>query len=316
MMGQVKKIIFCAAFLLLTGCAGRPHHTRLGGCLVVQPKAGETLLSVAQNTPEGLKNLSRIAALNPPDLTPFFSPLLVPTFEEDDLGIVASGHSVVPVLTWRFLKGSALSVARLKRDFDAVKEAGFEVVSPNAFLSWLAMERALPKGAVVVAFEVVSADAFRRVLPFVEELGAKGLLFFNPNMSQGADGLGREEVMALGVMGFEPSVIFDAKDLGAPFVRESLEAYALRVRKGLEKPLKVARAFGGGRFALVPEEVSSVVFSILKAQRVEGVFSLKKGGNTIFSDPLNLARMDMGQRAVALPMDSYVRTFEKVDLSW
>ena len=309
-----KTILGLLCGFALMGCLKSPYQSQLGDCIVVQPGPGETLAGVAEKTPAGLANLPIIGALNPAGSASSFAPVLVPKAPDRDLGIRADGYPVVPTLTWRLSDDHGASPLQVKLDLEELLAEGVVFASPDAFLSWLSLESAIPEKSVLLGFEVVSPEVLEAVLPHLKAMGARGLLFADAQALKEGDGTALEMLAALSDEGFELAMVIDSDGLNEPQEGEGLDAFATRVKGTLEAnrlafPVPV-------RFALTSQRPGSVLLSVLKSMGVSGVYVPGEGGNTIFSNPLHLVRQDLTGRDALVPVVSLFSTFNEVNLSW
>lgn len=315
-------LLFALVLLGLGGsCGGGAWHRQAGKYVVVQPGPGETRASVAEAFGGGRRGIKALDTLNPPALTPGNAPLLVPVSPGGDLGIRSTGYPVVPVLSYRWDDtGIDPSPARLRTDLTHLKSSGYTLLSPDDFLSFIRMERALPDRSVLITLEVHRAEGFRALLPFVTTFGSGGLLFVDPAEVGTKGGLSWDEVRGLAAAGFETSLIPSTeKGLTAPLARESLVGYVKRVKAALAAShgRLTRQAKSPVRFAAYPDnQGNSVMASVLISLGVDGVFQLGDGGNPFFCDPLGLIRMDVGGRGAQEPLVPYLETFRTADLSW
>ncbi|MCG8471496.1 MAG: hypothetical protein MI742_06520 [Desulfobacterales bacterium] len=317
MIRRWRDVWLVLALLTLIGCVGAPYETRLGAYLVVKPAPGESLEDVAARIPAGSEGLPLIRSLNPAELTSAFSPLLVPSESAFELGLRVDGYPVVPTLCWRFLKGENPSVERLKQDIKALEAAGYTFLAPKVFLSFLKMKASVPERSVVVSFEVEDAKTFRPLIPFLVEKNVPGLLFVDALEVEHGEALQWDEIKTLLKVGLEPApVLTNTKGLETPQGKESLEAYAIRVRKSLKRALDALKVRGDSLFVAMPQKRGSVVCAVLKSFSVSGVYALGTGGNAFFSDPFSLVRQEMKDDAPMVPVFSLIQTFQKADLSW
>lgn len=308
--------------LLTVSCVGRPWHRGAGDYLVVQPAPGQGLAQVAEAFGGGGEGLPAIEALNPSELTPKNSPLLVPVTPAYELGIRADGYQVVPVLTYRWGKkaGAESLAARVRADLLLLDSLGCTRLSPSEFLGFVRMERSVPERSVLLAFEVHRAEGFRALLAQGEPTLPPGLLFLDPKGVGTQGNLSWEEVQSLAAAGLEPALIPAAPEgLAAPAEKESLVAYARRVQEGItsSRALLARHTTGPVRFAVYPGNGgNSVMASVMVSLGIQGIFRWGDKGNPFFGDTLGLVRMDAGARGADAPLDRYLDTFRKADLSW
>ncbi|VFQ46974.1 hypothetical protein [Desulfoluna butyratoxydans] len=311
-----------ALFFLGSACTARPWHHDAGEYVVVQPGPGESLEKVAADFGGGAAGLPAVEALNPPGLTPANTPLLVPTTPAYDLGIRSDGYQTVPVLTYRWLDGehSESVEKRLQSDLLQLKSMGASLLTPEAFLGFIRMERSVSRGAVLLAFEVTHAEGFRDFLSEAEHTELPGLLFLDPSQVGEAGQLTWEEVVQLAQGGLEPALLpAEARGLSAPAPKESLVGYTRRVKEAVTSSHKRLVSHTGQpvRFAAYPDGTgNSVLASVMVSLGTKGIFVFGEGGNPFFCDNLSIVRMDAGARGAEEPLDRYLDTFRKARLAW
>lgn len=308
--------------LLTVSCVGRPWHRGAGDYVVVQPAPGQGLAQVAEAFGGGGEALPAIVALNPSELTPKNSPLLVPVTPAYELGIRADGYQVVPVLTYRWGKkaGAEPLAGRVRADLLLLESLGCTLLAPSDFLGFVRMERSVPERSVLLAFEVHSAEGFRALSDEETPKLPPGLLFLDPSEVGTQGHLSWEEVESLAGAGLEPALIPSASEgLAAPAEKESLVAYTRRVKEGItsSRALLARHTTGPVRFAAYPGNGgNSVMASVMVSLGIQGIFRWGAKGNPFFCDTLGLVRMDAGARGADVSLDRYLDTFRKADVSW
>jgi len=321
-MKQLLPLLLCAALFLGASCVSRPWHRTAGEYVVVQPGPTETLESVAESFGGGAAGLKAIETLNPSELTPRNTPLLVPAKPAYELGIRSDGYQLVPVLSYRWMGGGGEGPAsgRVLADLLELETSGCNILSPDDFLAFIRMERSIPKRSVLLAFEVHEAEAFRALIPQLSRPGLTGLLFVDPAFVGTEGALTWEEVTHLADEGFEPSLIpTTEKELSAPASKESLVGYARRVKEVITSShaLLDRHTKAPLRFAAYPDnQGNSVMASVLASLGMKGIFRLGDGGNPFFCDNLSVVRMDVGQRGAEVPLTRYLDTFRHAELAW
>ncbi|BCS95058.1 hypothetical protein DSLASN_06900 [Desulfoluna limicola] len=321
-MKQLLPILLCAALFFGASCVSRPWHRTAGEYVVVQPGPTETLESVAESFGGGEAGLKAIETLNPSELTPRNTPLLVPAKPAYELGIRSDGYQLVPVLTYRWMDGGGdgPDSARVQADLLALETAGCHVLSPDDFLAFIRMDRSIPERSVLLAFEVHQAQEFRALIPHISRPGLTGLLFVAPDVVGTQGALTWEEVTHLASQGFEPSLIpTTEKALSAPAAKESLVGYARRVKEAITSShaLLAGHTKTPLRFAAYPDnQGNSIMASVLASLGMKGIFRLGDGGNPFFCDNLSVVRMDVGARGAEVPVTRYLDTFRRAELAW
>jgi len=321
-MKQLLPLLLFVALLVGASCVSRPWHRTAGEYVVVQPGPTDTLESVAESFGGGEAGLKAIETLNPSELTPRNTPLLVPAKPAYELGIRSDGYQLVPVLTYRWVGGAGdgPGLVRVQADLLELETSGCNVLSPDDFLSFIRMERSIPERSVLLAFEVHHAEEFRALVPQLSRPGLTGLLFVDPALVGTEGALTWEEVTLLAGEGFEPSLIPTTEDkLSAPAAKESLVGYARRVKEAITSShaLLARHTKAPLRFAAYPDnQGNSVMASVLTSLGIKGIFRQGDGGNPFFSDNLSVVRMDVGARGAEVPLRRYLDTFRHAELAW
>lgn len=315
-------VVLLALFFLGSACTARPWHHDAGEYVVVQPGPGESLEKVAADFGGGDAGLPAVKALNPPGLTPANTPLLVPTTPAYDLGIRSDGYQAVPVLTYRWIDGEHSEAVgkHLQDDLLQLKTMGAALLTPEAFLGFIRMERSVSKGAVLLAFEVRDAEGFRDFLEKVGHMKLTGLLFLDPSEVGAPGQLTWEEVAQLAQGGLEPALLpAEARGLSSPAPKESLVGYTRRVKKSITTSHERLESHTGQpvRFAAYPDGTgNSVLASVMVSLGTKGIFVLGDGGNPFFCDNLSIVRMDVGGRGAEEPLEPFLDTFREARLAW
>ena len=318
---QYVLLLFGVLFLGAS-CVGRPWHRPAGEYVVVQPGPGETLESVAEAFGGGVAGLKAIETLNPRELTPRNTPLLVPAKPAYELGIRSGGYQLVPVLTYRWPDeaGEDTVSKRVLADLLQLETSGYTFLSPDDFLSFIRMERSIPRRSVLLAFEVHHAENFRTLIPHLSRPDLTGLLFVDPAVVGTEGALTWEEAIRLADEGFEFSLVLTTEEgLSSPAAKESLVGYARRVKKVVNSSHAILARYAKTpvRFAAYPDnQGNSVIASVMVSLGIQSIFMMGNEGNPFFCDNLSAVRMDVGGRGAEVPLTRYLDTFRKAELAW
>jgi peptidoglycan/xylan/chitin deacetylase (PgdA/CDA1 family) len=226
--------------------------------------------------------------------------VVIPLKEENKGGLTARGYQTVPVLTYHHFGKDCTSPYCMPIDvFDQqmryLKENGYRVISLAKLLDFVQYRHTIPKKSLVIAIDDGNRSAYKIAYPMLKKYGYTATLFIYTDfvgVSKGAITWGQLREMK--AAGFEiGSHTKSHSDLTKQREGESNAAYMARVKSELlvskrllDKELRqdtIYLAFPYGRY-------NERVLAISEQVGYKLGFSVRRGGNPFFADPLRLKR--------------------------
>jgi len=226
--------------------------------------------------------------------------VVIPLKEENKGGLTAKGYQAVPVLTYHhFAEDCASPYCIPTPVFDQqmrhLKEHGYRVLTMGELLSFMQYRHALPKKSVVIAVDDGNRSAYKIAYPMLKKYGYTATLFIYTDfvgISKGA--ITWSQLSEMKAAGFEiGSHTKSHSDLTKQRKGEGDQVYMARVKSELlgskrllDEKLRqdtVYLAFPYGRY-------NERVMAISEQVGYKLGFSVKRGGNPFFADPLRLKR--------------------------
>jgi len=226
--------------------------------------------------------------------------VVIPLKEEYKGGLRPDGYQAVPVLTYHhFAKdcGSpfCMPAALFEEQMRYLKKKGYRVISTSELLGFVQYRHALPKKSVVIAIDDGYRSAYHIAYPILKKYGFAAILFiYTGYVGISKNAITWDQLKEMKAAGFEiGSHTKSHSDLTKENEGESDGAYRARIKTELlgskqilDKRLRqdtVYIAYPYGRYNESILEVSEQVGYTLG-------FSVKRGGNPFFADPLRLKR--------------------------
>ncbi len=226
--------------------------------------------------------------------------IVIPLKEENKGGLTVRGYQAVPVLTYHHFGKDCTSpycmpTAVFDRQMGYLKKKGYRVITLRKLLNFVQYRDAIPKKSVVIAIDDGNKSAYKIAYPILRKYGYMATLFIYTDfvgISTGA--ITWEELREMNTAGFEiGSHTKSHSDLTKQREGESDQTYAARVKSELlgskrllDKKLSqntIYLAFPYGRY-------NERVLAISQQVGYKLGFSVRRGGNPFFSDPLRLKR--------------------------
>ena len=242
--------------------------------------------------------------------------IVVPLKEENKGGLTARGYQAVPILTYHHFGKDCTSpycmpTAVFDRQMRYLKKKGYRVITLGKLYSFLRYHHAIPKKAVVIAIDDGNKSAYKIALPILRKYGYTATLFIYTDfvgVSTGA--ITWDQLREMKAAGFEiGSHTKSHSDLTKQREGESDAGYVARVKSELldskrllDKNLgqnTIYLAFPYGRY-------NERVLAISEQVGYRLGFSVKRGGNPFFADPLRLKRDQILKR----DMEAFAKRLE------
>lgn len=226
--------------------------------------------------------------------------VVIPLKEENKGGLTARGYQAVPVLTYHHFAKDCRSpycipTAVFDQQMRYLKEHGYRVISLGQVLGFMQYRQALPKKSVVIAIDDGNKSAYEIASPLLKKYGYTATLFIYTDFVDVSSGaITWSQLREMKAAGFEiGSHTKSHSDLTKQREGEGDLAYRARVKSELldskrllDKKLSqdtIYLAFPYGRY-------NERVLAISEQVGYQLGFSVKRGGNPFFADPLRLNR--------------------------
>lgn len=226
--------------------------------------------------------------------------IVIPLKEENKGGLTARGYQTVPVLSYHHFAEDCTSLFCMpsdvfKQQMKYLKENGYTVITEKELLDYLQYRRSLPKRSVMITIDDGYSSAYDVAYPILKNHGYTATLFIYTDYIGISDkAITWNQLKEMKDDGFQiGSHTISHCDLTKKREGEDETVYMARIKKELlgskqiiDTKLKqntISLAFPFGRY---DESVLAVADQV--GYRLG--FSVKKGGNPFFADPLSLKR--------------------------
>ncbi|RLB35779.1 MAG: hypothetical protein DRH11_01620 [Deltaproteobacteria bacterium] len=245
--------------------------------------------------------------------------VVIPLRDEKKGGVKPEGYQVVPILCYHEFAQNCQSslctpVSLFKKHMHYLKENGYRVIPMKQLLEFLQYRRAIPPKAVVITIDDGYRSAFTTAFPILKKQGFPATLFlYTGFIASSANALTWEQVRTMKRAGFEiGSHTLSHCNLTAKRKGENEQAYVERIKRELILSKKVLDekldqntiylAFPYGHY-------NPRVVSLCEKAGYKMCFSVGKGGNPFFADPLTLGRSQVLQKDMK-SFVSMLKTFQ------
>jgi peptidoglycan/xylan/chitin deacetylase (PgdA/CDA1 family) len=249
--------------------------------------------------------------------------ILIPLKEQNKGGLTPKGYQVVPVLCYHHFDENCHSslctpISLFEEHMRYLKEEGYRVIPMRDLPGFLNYEKALPEKAVVLTIDDGYRSAYDIAYPILRNYGFTATLFiYTDFVGVSSSALTWDHLRAMKEGGFEVgSHTLSHCDLTKRREGEDMDAYLARVVRELRVSKEIIDeqlqqdtiylAFPYG-------EYNQRIMNLCEEMGYKLGFSVKRGGNPFFSDPLTLRRNQILRK----DMQSFVarlRTFRKYSL--
>ena len=242
--------------------------------------------------------------------------IIIPLKEENKGGLEARGYQTVPVLTYHHFGKDCTSpycmpAAVFDQQMRYLKTKGYRVITLDTLFSFLRYRRAIPKKSVVLAIDDGNRSAYTIAYPMLRKYGYRATLFiYTDFVGISKSAITWEQLREMKAAGFEiGSHTKSHSDLTKQREGESYEEYTARIKdellgskRLLDEKLgqnTVYLAFPYGRF-------NERVLAVSEQVGYKLGFSVRRGGNPFFADPLKLKRDQILKRE----METFAKRLE------
>ncbi len=226
--------------------------------------------------------------------------IVIPLKEVNKGGLTVDGYRVVPILCYhRFAENCKSPQCMPTHIFDQqmkyLKDNNYRVVTLEEVLGFLNYRHPLPRRSVVITIDDGYRSGYNITYPILKKYGFTAtLLIYTDYVGISKSAITWDQLREMKADGFEVgSQTVSHADLTKRRVGEDDKAYIARVKRELlvskriiDKKLNqdtIYLAFPYGRY-------NQRILNICDQVGYEMAFSVKRGGNPFFSDPLTLGR--------------------------
>jgi peptidoglycan/xylan/chitin deacetylase (PgdA/CDA1 family) len=250
-------------------------------------------------------------------------PVAIPLKDENRAGIYHNGFQVVPVLCYHdFAKTckSSLCVPEdiFEQQMKYLKENNYRVITLGELMGFLEFKQAIPKRSVVITIDDGYRSTYDIVFPIMKKYGFRATLFiYTAFVGASKNAVKWDQLREMKEYGFEiGSHTISHADLTKVMPAEGDDSFAQRIMKELKGSKDLIDAKLGQDTAVIAFPYGKFNKAVLdltaKAGYKIGV-SVKRGGNPVFADPLQLRRTQI----LKADMESFIgsiRTFQDASL--
>lgn len=226
--------------------------------------------------------------------------IIIPLKEENKAGLTADGYQVVPVLCYhRFAENCKSALCTPTSIFDQqmryLKDNHYRVISLNELLDFLNYLHTIPKRSVLINIDDGYRSAYDIAYPILKKYGFTATLFiYTDFVDAGRNAITWDQLREMKADGFEVgSHTLSHCDLTQKNEGEDDQEYIARIKKELfvskqiidkklnQNTIYIAYPYGNS---------NQRVMNICNQVGYKIAFTVKRGGNPFFAEPLTLKR--------------------------
>jgi len=249
--------------------------------------------------------------------------VIIPLKEQNKGGLTPQGYQVVPVLCYHHFDEDCHSslctpISLFEEHMRYLKEEGYRVIPMRELLGFVNYENALPQRAVVLTIDDGYRSAYDIAYPILKKHGFTATLFiYTDFVESSASALTWDHLRAMKEGGFEVgSHTLSHCDLTKRREGEDMDAYLARIVRELRisKQIIDEQLNQDTMYLAFPYgEQNQRVLKLCEEVGYKLGFSVRKGGNPFFSDPLTLRRNQVLRKDMQ-SFTSRLRTFREFSL--
>jgi peptidoglycan/xylan/chitin deacetylase (PgdA/CDA1 family) len=238
--------------------------------------------------------------------------IVVPLTEERRGGLTPKGYQTVPVLCYHRLaerceSALCITASLFEEQMRYLKKNGYRVISMAELEDFFTNRRRIPSKAVVINLDDGYRSTYEIAYPILKKHGfTAGLFIYTDFIGASSGALTWAQIQEMKADGFEVgSHSVSHCDLTMRMEGENEEEYMDRIRKELlqskqiiDKKLDQNTVY----FAYPYGKYNHRILSLCEEAGYTMAFSVKRGGNPFFSDPMVLRR----EQIVTRDMESFV----------
>jgi len=249
--------------------------------------------------------------------------IVIPLKHENKGGLSPDGYQVVPVLVYhRFAETCETSLCMPTAIFDQqmryLKENGYRVISLGELLDFLEYRQAVPKRSVAITIDDGYRSAYDIAYPILKGYGFTATLFiYTDFVGGGRIAISWDQLREMKSEGFEVgSHTLSHCDLADKREGEDDQAYLARIKNELLASKHILDKELGQDTMYLAFPYGTYNQRVLRICDQVGYkigFSVKRGGNPFFADPLVLKRDQVLERDIEYFI-AMLETFHEVSL--
>jgi peptidoglycan/xylan/chitin deacetylase (PgdA/CDA1 family) len=280
----------------------RPHRFVSDGYIVVELQGGDTPADLALRF---LGDRSRGWAIQEANKSVPFErgQLIVVPLKENRGGLRPEGYQVVPILCYHRFSESCLAsfctpAAVFEEQMRYLKENAYRVISLSEFQEFITYRRSIPVKSVIITLDDGYSSIYEIAYPILKKYGFTATLFiYTDFIGNSKSAMTWDELKQMKADGFEVgSHSLSHCDLTRKREGESDRAFFERVREELVVSKQIIDQKLGQNTTYLAFPYGAYDPAVLALSQEAGYklgFSVKKGGNPFFSDPLTIKRDQM-----------------------
>jgi peptidoglycan/xylan/chitin deacetylase (PgdA/CDA1 family) len=268
--------------------------------IVYQPRAGETLRSIAASLLGNPDRAWVIADANEIDQPVPGQPLIVPLQPLNAIGVSGNQYQTVPILCYHRFGGApnrmSISPSNFEAQLDWLAQNGYHVIRLSQLIGFLQGRELLPKRSVVITIDDGYASVHRHALPALRKHNFPATLFaYSDFVGAGGDALTWQQMRELldsGLVDIQShskshrNLIERLPGETDERYRQAIEAEVRVPREVLERRLPVKI----NHYAYPYGDANELVLATLERLDFEIGVTVNPGGNGFFAQPLMLKR--------------------------
>jgi peptidoglycan/xylan/chitin deacetylase (PgdA/CDA1 family) len=305
-LGVIICFVFGVVLLFQSSCTTlgfAPKTTMIFGSeeyIIYRLQGYETPVTLAKRFLGDTKHSWVIEEANKGTLFKKGQMIIIPLKEQNKGGLRPDGYQAVPILCYHFFAETCKTSSCMPtRIFDQqmryLKDNNYKVITLSQLLDFLDYRNALPKRSVVITLDDGYRSAYDIAYPILKKYGFTAtLLIYTDFVGKSKSAITWDQLREMKANGFEVgSQTVSHGDLTKKEAGEDDKAYIERIKRELlvskkiiDKELKqntIYLAFPYGRY-------DQRIVNICDLVGYKMAFTVKRGGNPFFADPLNLKR--------------------------
>jgi peptidoglycan/xylan/chitin deacetylase (PgdA/CDA1 family) len=227
-------------------------------------------------------------------------PIAIPLKEENRAGLSPDGFQIVPVLCYHdFAKACKSSLCVPEELFEQqmkyLKENNYRVITHGELLGFLEYRQAIPKRSVIITIDDGYRSTYEIVYPIMKKYGFRATLFiYTAFVGASRNAVTWDQLREMKKYGFEiGSHTIGHIDLTKRLPGEKDAAFLQRITKelkGSKELLDSKLAQQTDVLAFPYGKSNKDVLEVVSKAGYRVAVTVKRGGNPLFADPLQLRR--------------------------
>lgn len=267
--------------------------------IVYQPRAGETLRTIAATFLGGEERYWVIGDANGVTRVEPGQPLIVPLKPLNPMGVGVDHYQTVPILCYHRFGGAAnkmsVSPTNFAAQLDWLARNDYHVIRLSQLMGFLQGREALPKRSVVITIDDGYESTYRHALPALRKHNFPATLFVYTDFIGAGDAVTwpqMQELVSSGLVDIQAhskshrNLVERTAGETDERYRQNLEVEARVPREVLEKRLPVQVR----HYAYPYGDANELMLDVLTRQQYQLAVTVNPGGNGFFAQPMMLRR--------------------------